>query len=30
MMRVFVAIEISNDDIINAIKEFQKGINIEC
>ena len=30
MMRVFVAIEISNDDIIDAIKEFQKGINIEA
>lgn len=30
MMRVFVAIEISNNNIINAIKEFQKGVNIDA
>ena len=29
-MRVFVAIEISNNNIINAIKEFQKGVNIDA
>ena len=30
MMRVFVAIEISNSDITNAVKEFQKEVNIEA
>ncbi|MGY5146425.1 MAG: RNA 2',3'-cyclic phosphodiesterase [Candidatus Nitrosopumilus sp. bin_7KS] len=29
-MRVFVAIEISNNNTINAIKEFQKGVNIDA
>jgi 2'-5' RNA ligase len=29
-MRVFVAIEISNNDVINSIKELQKGINIDA
>ncbi len=30
MMRTFVAIEISNDDIINSIKKFQSEININA
>ncbi len=30
MMRAFVAIEISNDDIINSIKKFQTKINIDA
>ena len=30
MMRTFVAIEISNDDIINSIKKFQTEINIDA
>ena len=30
MMRTFVAIEISNDDIINSIKKFQTSINIDA
>lgn len=30
MMRVFVAIEIENNDIINSIKEFQEKINIDA
>ena len=29
-MRTFVAIEISNDDIINSIKKFQTKINIDA
>jgi len=29
-MRAFVAIEISNDDIINSIKKFQTKINIDA
>ena len=28
-MRVFVAIEITNNDIINSIKEFQEGVDID-
>jgi len=30
MMRIFVATEISNDDIINSIKKFQTEINIKA
>ena len=30
MMRTFVAIEISNNDIINSIKKFQTSINIDA
>ena len=30
MMRAFVAIEITNNDIINSIKKFQKEINIDA
>ena len=30
MMRVFVAIEISENHIINSIKEFQKKINVDA
>ena len=30
MMRVFVAIEISNDKVINSIKNFQTTINIDA
>ncbi len=30
MMRIFVAIEISNGDIINSIKKFQSEININA
>jgi len=30
MMRVFVAIEITNNDIINSVKEFQENINIDA
>ena len=30
MMRVFVAIEITNNDIINSIKKFQKETNIDA
>jgi 2'-5' RNA ligase len=30
MMRVFVAIEITNNDIINSIKEFQENVNIDA
>ena len=30
MMRVFVAIEITNNDIINSIKKFQEEINIDA
>ena len=30
MMRVFVAIEISENHIVNSIKEFQKKINIDA
>jgi len=30
MMRVFVAIEISNEDTINSIKKFQDKINIDA
>ena len=29
-MRVFVAIEITNNDIINSIKEFQENVNIDA
>ena len=29
-MRIFVAIEISNNEIINSIKKFQTKINIEA
>lgn len=29
-MRTFVAIEISNDDIINSMRKFQTGININA
>ena len=29
-MRVFVAIEIKNNDIINSIKEFQEKVNIDA
>ena len=29
-MRVFVAIEISDNNIINAVKEFQKRVNIDA
>ncbi len=30
MMRTFVAIEISNEDIVNSIKKFQTKINIDA
>ena len=30
MMRTFVAIEISNDNIINSIKKFQTKIDIKA
>ena len=30
MMRVFVAVEISNDEVINSITKFQSKINIEA
>ena len=30
MMRVFVAIEITNNDIINSIKKFQENVNIDA
>jgi len=30
MMRVFVAIEISNNKVINSIKNFQTTINIDA
>jgi len=30
MMRIFVAIEITNNDIINSIKEFQENVNIDA
>ena len=29
-MRIFVAIEITNNHIINSIKEFQKNVNIDA
>jgi len=30
MMRVFVAIEITNNEVISSIKKFQEGINIDA
>ena len=30
MMRVFVAIEITNNEVINSIKKFQENINIDA
>ena len=30
MMRTFVAVEISNNDIINSIKKFQTEFNIDA